>query len=384
MGTGWRAVVASVGRATMRRARRGPGEDAAAAPTAGARLRARVDEAVGLVRAVEAREPALPHRPDPRLFLALDRVVRRPELDDALRHLVPSKLAGDWDSREGVRRLQLALAADALVLGKLDLATRVKLRAGYAAAGLALAVQPVRRDGSCGVTNAVRSYEVVSRHVPGLAPRLHASGELPGYRYLVEEWVEGQPLASARRLAEELPALLESLALVHAGYGVRLRPASELWPRFPSEWETVRASGLVAPEVAEAVVDLLAQDRRLRVSWTHGDLAASNVLATRSGLTAIDWEHARERPVMFDGARLHLFAANPSSTVQRLVDAWGAAGDGSSYAPLDELALLHARFVCHAPARIARMAGHRRSAVYARQVQRQVERLGSVLEAAQR
>jgi Ser/Thr protein kinase RdoA (MazF antagonist) len=224
----------------------------------------------------------------------------------------------------------------------------------------------------------------VSRHAPGLAPTLRASGELEGYRYLVEDWVRGRPLGSGRRLAEELMALLQPLARLHAGYGVQLRSASDLWPQFGPEWEVVRDVGLVGPEVAEALRDLLAQDRRLRVSWTHGDPAASNVLATAEGLTVIDWEHARERPVMFDGARLHLFAADPPRTVQSLVDAWGAAQGLDCYGPLEELALLHARFVCHAPSRIARMAGHPRSEVYARQVERQVERLAGVLDVAAR
>lgn len=378
MGTGWRATAARVTRGVLRRV-------AASAPTSrpgspspaidltpAEREAARVDEALAVLHGLESTVGVVPSRDEPVPFLALGRAVRRPALSPSLTHILPPRLRGEWTELEGVHELDLALAADAVVLAKYDLASRVKLRAGYAEQALAVAVHPDRGDGASGATRAARAAEVVARHAPGLAPAMHDSGTLPGgYLYLVEAWVDGEPLASDRRLAEELPDLLAGLARVQQGYGVQARPASGLWPRFAEQWAAVREAGLVEPEVDAAVVALIEQDRPVRVSWTHGDLAPSNVLATGSGLVVIDWEQAAERPVMFDGARLQLFASRPVRTRDLLETLWDHGQVPGGYRPAEELALLHARFLCDAPRRLERMAGHRREAVYTRQLRRQ-------------
>ncbi|WP_122261089.1 phosphotransferase family protein [Ornithinimicrobium cerasi] len=385
MGRDWRERSRRVGGAVLRRARRGLTAPAPPAPpvtTPQQRQDARVEEALAAVGAVEASDAGLPATTSPVALLALDRVVRRPDLPARLTHLVPASLRGSWEGRAGVRPLEAPVAADAVVLAKFDLGSRVKLRAGYAEAGLALAVQPRRADGTSGVTGAARSAEMVNRHVPGLAPTLHAVGTLDGgYDWLVEDWVEGEPLVSDHRLAAHLDPLLERLAELHRGHGVRHARPAEVWGEsFLQQWGTVRDEGLVSDAVGGAVARLVAADRLLRVSWTHGDLAASNVLLTDRGLVVIDWEHAAERPVMYDGARLHLFAADPARTVGRIRALWGGEPARSTYPPEQELAILHARLVCNAPRRLARLADHPRREIYVRQLARQTDLLAGLLE----
>lgn len=381
----WRDGPGRVRGAVLRRARRLRGtarRPASPPPDPGARQAARLDTALALVSAVETSGSPLPATRTPAELLALDRVARRPDLPSSLAHLVPPALRGSWEGREEVRRLRVPVAADAVVLAKFDLGPRVKLRAGYAASGLALAVQPGGADGTSGVTRAARSAEVVNRHAPGLAPTLRATGTLDGgYDWLVEDWVDGEPLVSDRRLAAHLDPLLERLGAVHRGHGIREARPSELWgDTFLQQWSTVREEGLVGNELGEAVARLVGADRSVRVSWTHGDLAASNVFLTGDDLVVIDWEHAAERPVMYDGARLHLFAADPPRTVDRLREVWGRGRSAVACTPEEELALLHARVVCHAPRRLARLAGHPRRAVYVRQLARQTGLLAGLLE----
>lgn len=383
MGTPWRHAVARAARGLLRRPSAGARTSRPGAPSPpiarldpAQREAARVDEALTVLHGLESSVTSVPSRDEAVPFLALGRVVRRPDLPARVAHVVPPSLRGGWEDREGVRTLDLPLAADAVVLAKYDLAARVKLRAGYARQALAVAVHPGGADGTSGATRAASSAQVVARHAPGLAPTHHDSGELPGgYHYLVEAWVDGTPLASDRRLAEELPHLLAGLARVHQGYGVQARSAGELWPRFAEQWAAVREAGLVEADVDAAVVALVEQDRTVRVSWTHGDLAPSNILATQTGLVVIDWEQAAERPVMFDGARLQLFASRPERTRELLESLWAHGQVSGGYRPAEELALLHARFLCGAPRRLERMAGHPREAVYARQLRRQTRLL---------
>lgn len=311
----------------------------------------------------------------------MDRVLRRPDLPPLLTHLVPASLRGSWENRQDVRRLALPLAADAVVLAKLDLGARVKLRAGYASAGLGVAVHPAGRQGTSGATRAARSYGIISQHASGLAPVLRGVGELPGgYHYLAEDWVQGRPLVSGQRLADALEPLLAALTQIHAGYGVQLRRASELWPHFPAQWGAVRDTGVVDDSLYTSLAALLGQDREVRVSWTHGDLAPSNIFTTAHGLVLIDWEQAGERPIMFDGARIHLFAAQPRRTQQLLTDVWDCdRTTAGGYHPSEELALLHARLLSDAPARLTRMTGHPRLDTYRRQLDRQAGLLADLL-----
>jgi len=350
---------------------------------AGRRRAERLAEALGVVREIEQREAALPRTAEPQEFLTLDRAVRRPTADPALQSMLPAPLRGHWDpERSTVGAVRARVAADVIVLAKFDLGTEVKLRAAYGGQRRTVAVQPVRPNGTCGITNAVRSHEIVDRYAPGLMPELLGHGELSsGLRYLVERWVDGDPLTTRLRMAEHLPQIIEGLSRVHLGYGVHARRASEIWHTgFREQWQEVRAAGLVAEEAGAHVADLLAADKRLRLSWSHGDLVASNVLGTDDGVVVIDWEHAMERPVMHDAAKLHLFAADKDPLLDLLLDEWGDPKAAEGYTAAEELAVVHARFLSRAPVRMAELAGHRRQGVYARQVARQAALLADTLQ----
>lgn len=358
------------------------GQSATPLDRASRRRSERVAQALDVVRRIEEVEPTLPVATESSTFHTLDRVVRRPLLDPVLTTMMPKSLRGTWAEDSGFEQSSAATAADIIVLAKFDLGEQVKLRAGYGEARRSLAVQPVGPDGICGITNAVLAHEIVSRYAPGLIPTMLGHGELgDGLRYLVEEWVEGEPLMNSLRLAEHIPWILEGLAQVHHGYGVTARSVSELWGRgFGEQWQAVRDADLVPDDVGAVVAELIAADRRVRMSWAHGDLVASNVMATPDGAKIIDWEHARERPVMHDAAKLHLFAADKEPLLGMLLAEWGGVVAQDGYTAAQELALVHAKFLTRAPIRMAELAGHRRSGVYARQVASQVGLLRDVLE----
>lgn len=341
----------------------------------------RVAAALSVMEHLEAAEPALPTTARSVEFLTLDRAVRRPEIPDRLRTMLPAPLRGEWDeSQATVHRLSAPIAADVLVLAKFDLSEQVKFRAAYGTARCSVAVQPDRPNGTSGIVAAVRSHEIVHRYAPGLIPPMLGHGSVgPGQRYLVEHWVDGTPLTTSERMAAHLAQILEGMDQVHRGYGIHTARLSALWGRFAAQWQAVRDAGLVSAEVADSVAELIAQDRRLRVSWSHGDLVASNIMATAEGVTIIDWEHATERPIMHDAAKLHQFTADKEPLLDLLLAEWGRTAATGGYRPAEELALLHARFLCRAPTRMAELAGHQRSGLYARQVTRQVDLLTQTL-----
>ncbi|USQ80256.1 hypothetical protein NF556_00920 [Ornithinimicrobium faecis] len=341
----------------------------------------RVSAALSALEQLEAAEPALPNTARPTEFLALDRAIRRPEIADHLHTMLPAPLRGDWDEHEeSVHRLSAPIAADVVVLAKFDLSEQVKFRAAYGAARCSVAVQPDRPNGASGVLAAVRSHEIVTRYAPGLIPPMLGHGDAGGgQRYLVERWVDGTPLITSEQMAAHLAAILEGMGQVHRGYGIHTARLSALWGRFAAQWQAVREAGLVPGDVADRVAELIADDHRLRVSWSHGDLVASNVMATDAGVTIIDWEHATERPIMHDAAKLHQFTADKEPLLDLLLAEWGRKTATGGYRPAEELALLHARFLCRAPSRMAELAGHQRSGLYARQVTRQVDLLAQTL-----
>lgn len=385
------AAARGLGRVAVRLGRQAEalGHRVTGGPPVAARRRSRLAAAMDVVARVEALDPELTRARSLHSFQTVDRVALRRDLDTGLMAMLPSPLQGDWAQRSDVSTSRFPVSADVVVLAKFDLHEQVKLRAGYGASRRTLAVQPVRPNGTCGVTNAVESHRIVSRYAPGLMPTVRSHGELPGgLRWLVEDWVEGEVALTSQRLAAHVPHLLEALGKVHLGYGVHGRRVSDLWGRgYAERWQAVRDLGLVGPYSGAAVARLIADDRRMRMSWSHGDLVASNVLASPTGPVVIDWEHAGERPVVHDAAKLHLFAADKEPLLDLLLAEWAhtsagvtsAASGGAGYTAAEELALMHAKFLTAAPARMARLSGHGREGVYARQVSRQAALLDQVV-----
>lgn len=342
----------------------------------------RQDRALRALAEVERREPRLVESREPRSMLATDRVIRTPGLSERLHWMVPAPFRGWDDDDPTLRTITTKVQADLVVLAKFDLGVSAKLRAAYLGSQAAVAVQPVRPSGECGVTRAVRSHHIVDRHVPQLLPPLLGYGELRGdLRYLIEGWVEGRPLMSSKRLANALPELLDSLRSVQQGHGYGLVRLSRAWPGLDQRWAATREVGLVDEVTGRRIDELLVQDRHLRTSWVHGDLVASNIMLTDTGLVLIDLEHSMIGPTLHDAAKLHIFAARPQETLELVLQTLGKGHRGSdTYSARDELALVHAHLLSRYPARTKALEGHPRAEVYERQSQRQVGLLRDVLE----
>ena len=343
---------------------------------------ARAHRALRQLAEVEDREPVLRTASSPRLFLVRDRAVVVAGLDPASSHLVPAPLRRSLRAgAAGVTQVSGSVAADVVTLAKFDLGEQTKLRAHYVATGLTVAAQPPVRHGTDGTQNAVRAHEVVARHAPGLAPRMLAHGQLVGgVRYVVEEWVDGAPVMTREGLCEVAPDVLRGLARLHDGYGVtHLAAGTVRGEVFAQRWARTVDTGVVPPVLAERLARVLEDDRMVRVSWTHGDLVASNVLRTPDGrVVLIDWEHSREDLLMKDAAKLHLFSAEPGRTLGQALDL--LAGDEPETAVAGELALAHAQLLSRYADRRATLVGHAREAIYEQQVRRQVQLLAAALE----
>lgn len=346
----------------------------------------RVALALQLVARIERREKVLPSTGVPREFLRKGRTVVAAGLAEGASELVPPSVRdGLRPEAPGVDRLSAPVGVDVLALAKFDLGSQLKLRAHYVPSRLTLAVGPVPRgrDAPDGILNAVRAHEVVTTHAPGLCPALVTHGTLGRQvRYLVEEWLDGAPVLTSEGLAGAVPDIVTGLAAVHRGHGLELEPATRRWGEgLVGRWASVRATGLLPGTVGDRVAGLIAQDRAVRVSWTHGDLVASNVLRTAEGqVVLVDWEHSGPGGIALDAAKLHLFSARPEETLDLVLDGWGRDAGPTAYSMEEELVLAHGLLLSRYPARRADLEGHPRAAVYERQVRRQVERLQQVLD----
>lgn len=359
----------------------GPPSPGSGSPVAQDRLAV----ALEVVAQIEASAEALPQVSGAVRFWGRGRVARRPQVHPAVAGLIPRPERQGWDA-EGpeVRELRSATAADLVVMAKFDVHERTKLRAAYGEEGLTLAVQPTSTTGVDGIARIVRAHEVVSRHAPHLMTDVLGHGRLPGgLPFVVERWLDGQPLGSSTELAAAAPEILAGLSAVHRGHGLTPVRLSDHWAPLAERWEQTRATGLIPDDLGAWVERLIARDATLRHSWVHGDLVASNVIRTAERLVLIDWEHSQQAPIMNDAAKLHLFVADPAQLLGRVLDDFadprgrGSAG-GGAYSPAEELALAHAQLISHYPRRSAKLVGHPRAEAYDKQVRRQVERLAEV------
>lgn len=351
--------------------------------------RDRVLAALGVVSRIEGIEPVLPVQTEAVPFWVRGHVVRRPNIRPRILKLIPPQHRdGWWADAPDVAVVDAPVAADAVVLGKFDLAAQPKLRAAYADGRLSLAVRPTLPGGTDGIARSAEGMAIVARHVPSLAPALLAHGTLPdGLSYLVEAWSRGKPLVTAVDLADAVDEILHGLAQVQRGHGLSWVHVSEHWgDLLGRRWLETVGTGIVSPELAEWVDGLLATDGALRGSRIHGDLVASNVLKRKSGVVLVDWEYSAEAPIMIDAAKLHLFSARPEETLRAVLEIFGPehrdSGDPptGAYDPVEELGLAHAQLISRYPQRREALRGHRRAEIYERQIRRQLDRLEQVRE----
>lgn len=344
----------------------------------------RLAAALEVVAQIEASAEVLPEVSGPVAFWGRGRVVRRPDVPPAVAGLIPRPERQGWaQDAPDVRELHSPTAADLVVMAKFDVHERTKLRAAYGEEGLTLAAQPKSPTGTDGIGRIVQAHEVISRHAPHLMTDVLAYGRLPaGLPFVVERWLDGEPLSTADQLAAAAPEILAGFADVHRGHGINRVRLSAHWAPLRERWEQTRATGLLPEDLGAWVERLLARDATMRHSWVHGDLVASNVMRTARGLVLIDWEHSQEAPIMNDAAKLHLFVADPAALLATVLDVFDdVEGVSDAYSPAEELALAHAQLLSHYPRRSAQLVGHPRAGVYDAQVRRQLERLAEVKDA---
>lgn len=338
----------------------------------------RAQAALTLVGRAERASAVLPVRRRDRWFVSTGRAVRHPGMPPSAASLFSSALQGSWAGFP-VRSHRARIAADAVLLAKINPVEGIKLRATYARQRLSLAMQPAAAAHR--IDNAARAHEVVAAVDPTLMPRLRDQGRLPGgAAYLVEDWCEGIPLPGTRSVHLATPELLERLRAVHRSFGIAEVSLEEHWGEtFAQRWEQTRATGIVPEAVYAWIAGLLDQPTRtLARSWCHGDLVTSNVLRVGRGHTLVDWEHAGPAPVMSDAVKLHLYSIKPEQTVQDILRVWAELP--GQFTPAEQLALSHARSISAYPTRRAGAAAQGREKIYDRQVTRQVERLQQVLD----
>lgn len=347
----------------------------------------RLRQTLEIVARIEQLEDSLPAQGEDAEFWLRGPVARRPQARKRALRLIPRREQDGWSAQApGVQVEHVPVAADVVVLAKFDASGLPKFRAVYADTRRTLSARPVGANGVCTVTRAVESLQIAARHAPDLVPPLLGHGRLPeGLPYLVEGWARGRALGSSSRLDEALPELLQGLARIQRGHGISRDRLVEHWGEgFARRWEATRETGIVPAPLALWVQALIDRDARLRRSWTHGDLVASNVLRNKRGLVLIDLEHSQIAPIMNDAAKLHLFAADPARTLHLVLAAFAAteALSPDAYSPAEELALSHAQLISQYPRRHAALAGHARAEIYEKQVTRQVERLQQVHDLA--
>lgn len=301
--------------------------------------RTRWREALTRVAAVERLSPLLQPRRVPGVWgihgrWAVRRAHRR-ELPEVIR---PGGAATGW--------AVAAVGAEAVQIGKFDVEEEVRLRAFYTRAGLSVRYQGGGRRRS-GIERTLAAFSQVQRHAPGLMPAVHDDGAAGGGRYLVEESVFGTHPRSARALQDLAGAVAAGLRKLHEGYGVVEEPLSTVMgDRFAERWgQAVRTYGIGA-DLDRRLRHLVDDDRRVEVSFGHGDLVGTNIMSLPERVMLIDWEYAGPIPIAFDVAKIHLHCADPDAAARILQDGLGR-GDRhpSHYRFHEQLALAHARYI---------------------------------------
>lgn len=276
--------------------------------------------------------------------------------------------------------------ADAVVIGKYDHGRQARMRGFYGEEQVSVRVQAGSREPgrSHGVSRSVRAAELVAAHCPGLAPALRDHGSVFGGRtaYLVEQIVDGAVPVGKDGVLAALTAVARDLGSVQRAVGLEPRRLSSVLPAdFPEHWQAVVEDGLVPPDSAAAVDRLVARDDNLDVSFTHGDLVATNILRVPGGVILVDWEFAGFAPVAFDLAKLHINAGPPGPAVDLLDRTLkGAVGHRRGHYTLAEQLLLgHVEVISRLERRMSKARRTRRVPQLQRQTRRRVRALGELL-----
>ncbi len=276
--------------------------------------------------------------------------------------------------------------ADAVVIGTDDHGRQARMRGFYGEEQVSVRVQAGSRDPgrSHGVSRSVRAAELVAAHCPGLAPALRDHGSVCGGRtaYLVEQIVDGAVPVGTDGVLAALTAVARDLGSVQRAVGIEPRRLSSVLPvGFTERWRAVVEDGHVPEDLAAAVDRLLARDDYVDVSFTHGDLVATNIRRFPGGVILVDWEFAGFAPVAFDLAKLHINAGPPGPALDLLDRTLkGAVGHRRGHYTLAEQILLgHVEMISRLELRMSKTRRTHRVAQLERQTRHWVGALDELL-----
>lgn len=333
------------------------------------------------VAGVEHRSPILASAFRPASLRVAGSMVWRRDQEESL---LPAALRPNRDER--ARPMWAPVKADLVAAGRFDVDGYVKLRSFYIDSGLSVRVQAGRREKQHGVSRTLEAYRRVVPHIPAIMPRIDDHGSAPPFRggvYLVEELVMGSHPVSRdeiQELAEPLAGLLHRL---HRGVGVASHPLSATVHRkMPERWSAfVREFG-VDGALDAAVRRLIERDELVEISLAHGDLVASNIMVNGGRIVLIDWEHAGEKPIAFDLAKIHLNSRDPviaQANLERGLE--HSVGHRSGhYSFAEQLALAHVQMLSQHQTRATRAAKAGRSGALAAQTRARLKAITRLLD----
>lgn len=302
-------------------------------------------------------ERALADRtPRRRPFELHDTTARRPGLEPE--HVQRPLVGMLRDFPDEPTRVSARVGADLVRIGKFDTASLVRGRMFSEVDGpqpRTVRFQASDPTGGSGIERELPARESVARHAPELAPRLIVSGHLrrPGLSYLGESLVYGRHPRNPAEVGALLPEILEGFAHLHEGVGTESRHLSRVVAAdLPARVHGLVEAGWLDGPTAAALVRVIERDALLQIGLGHGDLVRTNMLMREDRVVLIDWEYAREMPVLFDLAKPIYLAEDRVEALRLVRSVFGDLLDGSGcYAIEEQVALGIAQLLSWTPER---------------------------------
>lgn len=284
----------------------------------------------------------------------------------------------------GIGSIRGRSRADALLIGKFDVDTEVRLRSFYSDNGLCVRYQTGGQRN--GVTRTVKAHGMVHPHAPGLMPHVFEHGTILNGQgaYLVETIVEGQP-ATRAQLQGLITPLTAQLHRVHNGVGITGKSLTNVvGTGYSWRWKKFRQAVKVNPHVDRAVRGLIDRDARLEVSLAHGDLVGSNILVAEDSFYLVDWEFADLKPIAFDMAKILINVDDIEATIPQIQAGLGnEIGQQSGYYTFrEQVALAIVLTLSWYPNHATKAKVARRMDALKRQTTKRLNAIEQLLEAA--
>ena len=214
--------------------------------------------------------------------------------------------------------------AEAVLIGKFDVQSEVRLRAFYPTTNSTIRYQAGGPNN--GIVRTVTAYNHVKDYAPSLMPKVYDHGSILDGRgaYLLEEMVLGET-ATRSQLEDIIVPLTSQLHAVHQGVGITSKSASEaLGSRHMSRWKEFTELRELDQGLVRAVDKLHTRNALLEVSLTHGDLVNSNILVTGDNFFLVDWEWFSIKPIAFDMGKMISNVSNIDRTLADMHEGLGS------------------------------------------------------------